>query len=95
MTIKELLNNGGRIWLILLVLSIGSFVFAEDLGVHGDWGIAGLLLIAFVKARLIIQHFMEVNHAPLGLRITFDIWNVIAPVGLMAVVILGERGMLS
>ena len=95
MTLKELLHNGGKTWLVLLVLSIGSFVYAEDLGVHGDWGIAGLLLIAFIKARLIIQNFMEVNHAPLGLRIAFEIWTVVAPIGLMTVVVLGERGMLS
>lgn len=95
MTMSEIMKAGGAVWLVLMVLSVANFLVGEDLGLHGHTEIAILMAIAFVKARLIIRHFMEVKEAPLPLRIVFDIWCILAPVALVSVVILGERGLLS
>ena len=35
-----------------------------------------LLLIAFVKVRFVIRHFMEVRTAPLALRLISDAWVI-------------------
>ena len=95
MSVSQILKSGGLVWLVLMALSLVNFVVGEDLGLHGHTEIAILMLIAFIKARLIIRHFMEVKDAPLPLRIAFDVWCVIAPVALVGVVVLGEKGMLS
>ncbi|MFT5134100.1 MAG: hypothetical protein ACI9VI_003220 [Candidatus Azotimanducaceae bacterium] len=36
-----------------------------------------LLLIAFFKTRLVIIHFMELNHAPLALRLIGEAWSLV------------------
>jgi hypothetical protein len=43
-----------------------------------------LLVIAFVKVRLIVRNFMEVERAPPGLRLAADAWVVAVSVTLMA-----------
>lgn len=95
MTMSQIMKAGGTVWLVLMVLSIANFIVGEEFGLHGSAEVAILMVIAFVKARLIIRHFMEVKDAPLPLRIAFDIWCILAPVALVGVVVLGERGMLS
>ena len=35
-----------------------------------------VLALGFLKARLIIRHFMEVRTAPLWLRVSTDVWLV-------------------
>jgi hypothetical protein len=64
------------IWL-LLVLATG---LSWWLG-HGPDGAAsqryvatGLVLIAAVKIRLVVQYFMEVRDAPLALKLVLDAW---------------------
>jgi hypothetical protein len=96
MTIKDMWRTGGQVWLALMLLTIGSYELAEDFAVRGGLVImAGLFLIAFIKARLIIRHFMEVKHAPLPLRIAFDVWVVAAPVALLTVAWMGNEGILN
>ena len=36
-----------------------------------------MLLIAFFKTRLVIIHFMEVNHAPIALRLAGETWGIV------------------
>ncbi len=36
----------------------------------------GIMLIAAVKVRLVVRHFMEVCQAALWLRLTLDVWLV-------------------
>ena len=37
-----------------------------------------LFVLAFFKARLIILHFMELRHAPIGLRALGEAWVIVA-----------------
>ena len=86
MSFNEIMRSGGWVWLALVVLSISNFVIGEDLGIAGHWEIIALM---------VIRNFMEVKDGPLALRIVFDVWCVLAPSALIAVVLMGERGMLS
>ncbi len=96
MTIREILDAGGRVWLILLTLTISSYLLAEDFATRGGLVImAGLFAFAFIKARLIIRHFMEVKHAPLALRIAFDVWAVVGFCSLVGVAWYGHEGLLN
>ncbi|MFB4306235.1 cytochrome C oxidase subunit IV family protein [Actinomadura sp. GTD37] len=40
----------------------------------GNELVAAIVIIAFVKCRLILRYFMEVRHAPRWLRHTTDAW---------------------
>lgn len=71
------------VWLLLVVITLASW---ESVGVTGGARIASfaVLVIAFVKARLIGLEFMELRHAPLPLRIAFEAWTIIMCVTLVA-----------
>ena len=65
------------VWLFLMVLSALTWV----LGAHHQMlsddrrvEIVALLSIAFFKVWLVIQHFMEVRHAPMMLKLSCGGW---------------------
>jgi hypothetical protein len=68
------------VWLLLSAITIASLFLAPA---H-EHGVAqpsvvitvAVLLLAAIKARLIIQYFMEVRTAPVWLRISTDVWLV-------------------
>lgn len=60
-------------WLALTVLTLISL---EGAGVLGRWSAAAVLVIAFMKVRIVIREFMDVRTAPLPLRLVLDSWGV-------------------
>jgi Prokaryotic Cytochrome C oxidase subunit IV len=44
-----------------------------------------VLALGFIKARLIIRHFMEVGTAPAWLRVSTDVWLVALWGGVLAI----------
>ncbi len=66
------------IWLLLMVATAISWWFGADHGAHSEADYArvtiGLLILAFIKVRFVIQSFMEVRHAPIPLRVIGDLW---------------------
>lgn len=72
------------IWLLLMLatglswwLGTGSSADSGDGEFINYRHISSLLMIiAFVKVRFVIRHFMEVRSAPLALRLVCDIWVV-------------------
>lgn len=69
------------VWAILSAITIVSWFLAPAHG-HGvavaSTGITvAVLVLAVVKARLIIQHFMEVRTAPVWLKLATDGWLVV------------------
>lgn len=65
------------VWLALMIATAAS-----------TWGLRGglatslvasvaIMLIAGVKVRLVIIHFMELGHAPLPWRLFFEAWWVV------------------
>lgn len=47
--------------------------------ISGDYRIvsSGLIVIAFIKVRIVIRYFMEVREAPLALKLVCDGWVVL------------------
>jgi heme/copper-type cytochrome/quinol oxidase subunit 4 len=66
-------------WLLLLVISAASFGVAEYLG-DRHVAIATILVIAGLKVGIILFRFMELGHAPRGIRIYFMLWTAVCTV---------------
>ena len=54
-----------------------DLVAFEELG-HPEVATVAIVLIAAVKVRLVMRHFMEVRRAPLALRLVCDGWLLAA-----------------
>lgn len=67
-----------RVWAILIVLTMGTWLLGESYGVEGPaaakYLTVAILCLAFLKIRLVIRNFMEVKKAVLPLRIILDVW---------------------
>ena len=71
-----LTNPFHRTWLILLGATALTWYLGE-LGAAGTSAIIAMLLIAFVKGRLVILDFMELRRAPLLWRLLLEGWLVL------------------
>jgi heme/copper-type cytochrome/quinol oxidase subunit 4 len=82
------LSVPARVWFFLLGATLANYLLME-------WGAFGqdvssrligaaILLLAFVKVRLVIRHFMEVAEAPKELGYIMDTWIVIVCASLLA-----------
>ncbi|MGQ0622890.1 MAG: cytochrome C oxidase subunit IV family protein [Panacagrimonas sp.] len=65
------------VWLLLMLITGGSYVLGTQSGASGYAATAAILVLSFFKVRLIVLHFMEVRDAPLGLRAACEIWIVV------------------
>jgi caa(3)-type oxidase subunit IV len=74
-------------WLVLLAATLLSWESAHS---SGDYRLASavVLLIAFLKARLIGLEFMELRAAPRMLRAIFEAWTLVACAALLALYLL-------
>ncbi len=74
-------------WLVLLAATLLSWESAHS---SGDYRLASavVLLIAFLKARLIGLEFMELRGAPWVLRSIFEAWTIVACAALLALYLL-------
>jgi hypothetical protein len=76
------------VWLVLVLATGVSWWLGTGVpaGASGSRLVATalLLVVAFVKVRLIVRHFMEVERAPLALRIATDAWIVVVGLALLA-----------
>ena len=65
-------------WLVLVLATAVSWWLGGGAstasGLSTRLATGGLLLVAFVKVRLIVRYFMEVRQAPFALRAGFDAW---------------------
>ena len=66
------------VWMLLVLLTLLSYGSWAEGALTGR-SIAGsaVIIIAFLKARLIGLHFMELNEAVVPLRIAFEIWALV------------------
>jgi hypothetical protein len=67
------------VWALLMSLTILSWWLGTESAVAAGPADArgaavALLVVAFLKARLVIRHFMDVRHAPHVLRVATDAW---------------------
>jgi hypothetical protein len=65
-------------WLFLAGASLATWLLLEDRAFSPQWTVSLVLAIAVLKVRVIVLHYMEIKHAPLGWRIAFELWPLIA-----------------
>lgn len=74
---------------LLVALTFISFWSTEDSSLvqyrDGALIMVGILALALIKVRLVIMHFMEVKHAPIALRILFEVWLIVVYVAMCGV----------
>lgn len=71
------LNNPiNRAWLVLMIATAITWYLGE-VGAAGTGAIVGMLLIAFVKGRLVILDFMELRQAPRMWRLLLEGWMLL------------------
>ncbi len=65
-------------WGVLVAATLCSIeIFrAAGLGVPRQSAGVAVLVIAFVKVRIVATEFMEIRHGPRAFRIAFDLWLV-------------------
>lgn len=65
------------VWLVLMLVTIVSWLLSLHPAGQVGPSLAGgifMIVLAFIKVRLVIIHFMEIDHAPLILRIICEAW---------------------
>jgi hypothetical protein len=73
---RELIQSRNTlVWLVLMTATAMSLLLGAHPGSADDpqLGSAVMLLVAFVKVRLVVVHFMEIHHAPWTLRWSADV----------------------
>lgn len=65
-----------RAWLILIIAT-GITWYLGEVGAAGTRAIVAMLLIAFIKGRLVILDFMELRGAPRLWRILLEGWMIL------------------
>lgn len=69
------------VWIFLVSATLFSWWAATSSGSHGSQIsvaiTASVLLMSFVKVRLVLMHFMEVRFAPPWLRLSCDAWLIL------------------
>ena len=69
-------NPAHRAWLILMLATALTWYLGE-VGAAGTTAIVTMLLIAFIKGRLVILDFMELRTAPRLWRILLEGWLIL------------------
>lgn len=69
-------NPINRAWLVLMIATAITWYLGE-VGAAGTGAIVGMLLIAFVKGRLVILDFMELRQAPRMWRLLLEGWMLL------------------
>ena len=62
------------VWAALMLATITSTWLLSNNSVTPEVATVAIMLVAAVKVRLVIWHFMEVRRAPLALRFVCDGW---------------------
>ena len=73
---NALKNPAHRAWLVLIVAT-GITWYLGEVGAAGTSAIVTMLVIAFIKGRLVILDFMELRSAPLMWRLLLEGWLIL------------------
>jgi caa(3)-type oxidase subunit IV len=74
--IAFLKNSAHRAWLILMIATLATWYLGE-VGAAGTGAIVAMLVIAFIKGRLVILDFMELRDAPRMWRVLLEGWLIL------------------
>ena len=71
------------VWIVLMAATIlTTWVLAKD-AVSARIGTVAIVLLAAIKVRLVLLHFMELRHAPTALRLVFEAWVLLVAAGIL------------
>jgi hypothetical protein len=73
------------VWAALMLATITSTWLLSNNSVTPEVATVPILLIAALKVRFVIWHFMEVRRAPLALRFICDGWLLAVTAGILTV----------
>jgi len=62
------------LWIVLVFATLAGFIATNQSLVSQPLGVEVVMLIAYVKARLVLLYFMEMAHAPRVWRVIFEVW---------------------
>lgn len=65
------------VWILLMCATLASWLIGSNGDSLGVWSAAAILGFSFFKVRLVIQHFMEIKHAPWPLRLICEAWVLV------------------
>ncbi|MBK5264219.1 MAG: cytochrome C oxidase subunit IV family protein [Alphaproteobacteria bacterium] len=75
--------------MVLILLTLCSVELLQGIG--GNWGrlpfFSAIMIIAYIKGRIVGLYYMELHSAPRGLRMAFEIW--LAVVTIVIILFLG------
>ena len=74
-----------RVWLVLLITAAVSSWMVSEHSAAVKVGTSAVVLIAALKVRLIVMHFMELRWRPRPWRILFELWIL----GVVAIILGG------
>lgn len=70
-------------WLFLVCATLTTFWLAENYSLGVPWAVSTVMLIALLKARMVVLHYMSLNQAPRAWRIAFELWVAVVPLGIL------------
>lgn len=73
---NALKNPANRSWAVLIIATLITWYLGE-VGAAGTAAIVAMLIIAFIKGRLVILDFMELRNAPLMWRLLLEGWLIV------------------
>ncbi len=86
-----LLSGASLVWLVLMLATCATTWWLSKDGVSAVVGTIAILLIAMIKIRLVVMHFMEVRHAPRKWRLIYEVWLAVVTTVLIAVYLIFNR----
>lgn len=70
-----LATRKAALWLVLVALTIVSLEFFQGIaGGNRHIAAAAVIVIAFIKVRIVGLDYMEIRNAPRLLRVLFELW---------------------
>lgn len=86
-----LLSRISLVWIVLVASTLLSWELGHGLGFDTTRAAgATILIITFVKVRLVLLEFMEVRRAPRAMRLAADAWVVLGAVVLVSLFVTGS-----
>lgn len=81
---------GSVVWALLMVATIvTTWGLAKD-NFDPKWSTAAIFVIAAIKVRMVLMHFMELNHAPTPVRLVFEAWVAVVTIGVVGVYLMPQ-----
>lgn len=65
------------VWFMLVAATLASWVLGVGHDLPDNYAAFSIIVIAFAKVHFVGQYFMELRHAPIGLRAVFGAWNAV------------------